>query len=377
MVTIEDFSQLVCEIYSAAVESKNWDVALEGIASALGATGCALLTSGRMHSEIAVRSVGADPTSMTTYNDYYGHLDPCPPRLQRIAAGTVVTRQQLVSRDLMVRSAEFFNDWANPNDYGDGIYSVLSSDEVGTSWLCAAAKAKPDPFGTREKLALVRALVPHIQHAITIHSRLSELDRRYQDLVAALDSLADGIAIVGGDGRLIHLNPAAEAILACRDGLCVRAGILRATSSRMDRVLDRVVHQALAGRAAEVATGGCVVIPRSFGQRPYVVRVIPTSLAESAGEAAPTALIVIGDPEQNPLPDSETLRRLYGLTRSEAEVALRVLDGTGLVPIAEELSVSISTVRTHLKHVFEKTDTHRQAELVGLLLRGLTARINP
>lgn len=82
-----------------------------------------------------------------------------------------------------------------------------------------------------------------------------------------------------------------------------------------------------------------MVIPRSFGQRPYVVRAIPTRLAESAGEAA-----------------------------------LRVLDGTGLVPIAEELSISVSTVRTHLKHVFEKTDTHRQAELVRLLLRGLAAR---
>lgn len=115
------------------------------------------------------------------------------------------------------------------------------------------------------------------------------------------------------------------------------------------------------------------MIPRSLGQRPYVVRAIPTRLAESAGAAAPTALIVIGDPEQDALPDSETLRRLYGLTRSEAEVALRVMDGTGLVPIAEELSISVSTVRTHLKHVFEKTDTHRQAELVRLLLRGLAA----
>jgi DNA-binding CsgD family transcriptional regulator len=79
-------------------------------------------------------------------------------------------------------------------------------------------------------------------------------------------------------------------------------------------------------------------------------------------------LIVIVDPEQEPVPDSEALRRLYRLTKSEAEVALRVLDGTGLVPIAEELSISLSTVRTHLQHVFDKTDTHRQAELVRLLL---------
>ena len=53
--------------------------------------------------------------------------------------------------------------------------------------------------------------------------------------------------------------------------------------------------------------------------------------------------------------------------------ALRVLDGTGLVPIAEELAMSLATVRTHMQHVFDKTDTHRQAELVRLLLRGVAA----
>jgi DNA-binding CsgD family transcriptional regulator len=39
-----------------------------------------------------------------------------------------------------------------------------------------------------------------------------------------------------------------------------------------------------------------------------------------------------------------------------------------LNPIAEELSVSVTTVKTHLRHVFEKTGTHRQAELVRLVL---------
>ena len=47
--------------------------------------------------------------------------------------------------------------------------------------------------------------------------------------------------------------------------------------------------------------------------------------------------------------------------------ALRVANGQGLTPISEELSVSIATVKTHLQHVFDKTDTHRQAELVRLL----------
>lgn len=236
-----------------------------------------------------------------------------------------------------------------------------------------AAKVKPDSFGTPERISLVRALVPHMQHAIKVQSRLSALDRRYHDLAAALDVVSDGIAIVGRDGRVLHLNPAAESIVASRDGLCVISGLLRASVAHADRALERAVHQALADPRADAWTGGCVAVPRSFGQRPYVVRVIPTSAAELNGMASPTALVVIVDPEQEPVPDSEALRRLYGLTKTEAEVALRVLDGTGVVPIAEQLSISVSTVRTHLKHVFHKTDTHRQAELVRLLLSELSA----
>ena len=81
-----------------------------------------------------------------------------------------------------------------------------------------------------------------------------------------------------------------------------------------------------------------------------------------------TALALIVDAEKEPQPAAELLRRLYGLTLAEAEVALRILRGAKLKEIAEELSVSLSTVRTHLQHAFDKTDTHRQAELVRVLL---------
>lgn len=84
-------------------------------------------------------------------------------------------------------------------------------------------------------------------------------------------------------------------------------------------------------------------------------------------------MIVIVDPELEAVPELDALRRLYGLTKTEAEVAIRTVDGKGVVPIADELAMSLATVRTHLQHVFDKTDTHRQAELVRLLLRGVVA----
>jgi DNA-binding CsgD family transcriptional regulator len=80
------------------------------------------------------------------------------------------------------------------------------------------------------------------------------------------------------------------------------------------------------------------------------------------------ALVLIIDPEDEPQPAAALLRRLYGLTETEARVALHVMYGEDLKQVSEELSISWTTVRTHLQHVFDKTDTHRQAELVRLLL---------
>lgn len=81
-----------------------------------------------------------------------------------------------------------------------------------------------------------------------------------------------------------------------------------------------------------------------------------------------SALVVIVDPEQQPEPPADLLRRLYGLTNAEAAVALRLLRGEGLKPISDEMALSIATIKTHLQHIFDKTDTHRQAELVRCLL---------
>ncbi|MFC7738275.1 helix-turn-helix transcriptional regulator [Roseomonas sp. GCM10028921] len=65
----------------------------------------------------------------------------------------------------------------------------------------------------------------------------------------------------------------------------------------------------------------------------------------------------------------EVLRTAFGLTEAEAAVAQHVARGEGLPVVAAALGVSSSTARTHLKHTFDKTGTHRQAELAALLAR--------
>lgn len=67
--------------------------------------------------------------------------------------------------------------------------------------------------------------------------------------------------------------------------------------------------------------------------------------------------------------DAEALRVRHRLTRSEWQLVTELCRGTDLRHAAEAARVTYQTARSTLKQVFAKTQTHRQAELVALLMR--------
>lgn len=57
---------------------------------------------------------------------------------------------------------------------------------------------------------------------------------------------------------------------------------------------------------------------------------------------------------------------MYGLTRREAEVLEYLARGRTLAYISDELVVSPHTVRSHVRHIYEKTRVHSRQELLDL-----------
>ena len=60
----------------------------------------------------------------------------------------------------------------------------------------------------------------------------------------------------------------------------------------------------------------------------------------------------------------------FDFTATETQVAERLAKGLTVREIAQQLGISIETVRCHLKQAFVKAGVHRQAELVAVMLRG-------
>jgi len=64
---------------------------------------------------------------------------------------------------------------------------------------------------------------------------------------------------------------------------------------------------------------------------------------------------------------ADTLARLHRLTPMEARVLGAIVCEDGVPAASRLLGIAQTTVKTHLKHIFEKTGTDRQADLVKLV----------
>jgi DNA-binding CsgD family transcriptional regulator len=363
MVTTEAFSRLVAAIYDAAVTPDHWELTLREIHRAVGGTGGSLLSANR--AIWSVENSSLPVAAFEEYSDHYCHIDHVLCAVERGAVGEIRTGTELVAPN---RNTEFYAGWMHPNQLEDGLFVRLTGQRP--TCFVVTSSNETQEFGTGERVRLLSLLVPHLQQAVRTHEKIGDLLQSRVDVADALDVIRHGVFIIGPHGRVINHNAAAQMIVQANDGVHIQSGRITARNPVADAELQFAIHVALSEDDGTIRRGQWFTCVRPSGHRPYVIQVLPFQRRESEEtERQPRALVMIVDPEGEPEPDAALLRRLYRLTPTEAEVAVRVGRGSDLKQISEELSISWTTVRTHLQHVFEKTDTHRQSELVRLLSR--------
>jgi len=111
-----------------------------------------------------------------------------------------------------------------------------------------------------------------------------------------------------------------------------------------------------------------VIVPR-VDKLPVIVRIWPfEGPAHQPGQEV-RALLTLTALGPKPGPPAAILAKTFRLTPSEAKLACIIARGAPPDIAARELKISRETARNQLKSVFAKTDTHRQSELVALLLQ--------
>ncbi|MCB8820883.1 helix-turn-helix transcriptional regulator [Microvirga rosea] len=225
--------------------------------------------------------------------------------------------------------------------------------------LLATVSARLNQVARVQKSAVQRA--EEVWQDILKSSRGQTIEALYK-ATFAFDRFLVGVVVVDEKGTVRLANKEAERILAEDDGLGISQGFLKGASPKPNAKL----HESIVKAFHEESLDEIVSFQRLSGGRPYLVLI--SGQRFSAEEKPEAVVLLLIDTEQRTKVSGETLVRLYNLTPSETRVALMLIDGKRLDQIADELEVAQTTVVFHLKNLFRKTETNRQADLIRVLL---------
>jgi DNA-binding CsgD family transcriptional regulator len=361
--------KIVARFYDANVDEAFWPEALTTLGEAVDADAVALivhdfdLNVGR----ITVAS-GFTPDAIAAYNRKYHRFNVWMHREETFATpGRVIEGHRIVSLEATQHS-QFFEEWLRPADLFEHAFIVLSYIGRAATVLALARREGKGPFNTTA-IAKLNMLAPELSRGLALGRTFRSLATERRVATDVLEALPLGIIFLDVNGRVTLANRIARRVLdqafpltTDNDGLAAEIG------GRRLRLRDLVAQIAADDTDAEPYA---FLVPRAGGAKPLSLLVTTSRGAQDPiFDLGPAAVLYIGDPEQGPLVDHTRVARLYGLSRAESRVAALLASGYRLDQAAEVLGVAYETVRKHLKQIFGKTGTVRQAELVRMLLTG-------
>jgi DNA-binding CsgD family transcriptional regulator len=215
----------------------------------------------------------------------------------------------------------------------------------------------------------MRLIVPHVRRAVAVAEIIDLHKVDAATLAEAVDALAAGVFLVREDATIARANASGRAMLAARDILRETEDGLAATEPQARRALHDAIAGALGGDALLGSRGISVPLTSRNGER-YVACVLPLTAGErrqaGVSHAAVAAVFVHKAALDRPLPLA-TMAQHFRLTPAELRVLFALMEVGGVPEIAPMLGLSQTTVKTHLKHLFQKTGARRQTDLVKLV----------
>jgi DNA-binding CsgD family transcriptional regulator len=167
-------------------------------------------------------------------------------------------------------------------------------------------------------------------------------------------------------GFVVDANTAAEGVFD--DNIKIKDQRLFVRDPASRNLLKEAIDLSVRPRKDVLAVEP-VVVPRS-DKLPVIVRIWPfEGPSYPRAQEEVRALLTLNALGPRPGPPPAILAKTFRLAPSEATLACIIARGASPHIAARELKISPERVRGQLKSVFAKTDTHRQSELVALLMQ--------
>lgn len=369
------FDKLVTGLYRSATGAQSWREPLQALQRSFGAQSAVLHSidlsqAGRLVS----MSHGHDNPTMQdavlTYVRDWHLQDPRKARFLELgpsAVGRWLHCSDAFDERYVARNP-FYQHFLL--GYG-GRYSASIGLQVTESLVTGLVlEMSPDrgPL-TAEERHWADRLSLHLQEALRAHERVRRMAAQALAGHQLLAAFSYPMWLLDGDRFVFHANPAAEAEAQRERGVAVNASRLTLRGSRADREFG----ETLVGLASLGHGARRVIDARRTAAEPpawlHLINVQPEQVLGAFGER-PMVLATLFTPDQGGALDPHALADVFGLTPTQARVAVLLADGLTAIEVGRQLGCEPSTVRSHIRQVLAKLGARRLADAVRLLRQG-------
>lgn len=357
----------------AASNAARWDDMLAALCLRFDATAACLHTPRNTTPDRALFVDHGLPTH--TVPDYVQYWSPRDPWMAGAAQKNICVRtgECGIGRELCdwddLHKLDYFHEFAAPTGV-KGLLGMIVDDGSKPSaapLTVIGLYRRPglEEFSHQDKRVFAAVHAP-LQLALHTHWALARSREAGRTSQALLDVIPKPLLVLSHDGEVLHANAAGADLLSqnvwagAQYGKLVRLGQLDAHS--------------LAASLRQVGLGLLqthVLWKHSSDDlsASATARLVPLEESNACRAAWPhaAALLLIDEPQEDH--QARRLGRIasqYRLTDAELRLTAALVDGATLADFAERHGVSVHTVRTHLRNIFDKTGLHRQADLIRL-----------
>jgi len=360
--------EIVAEIYGAALGRQPWTVSIARLRQPLWLKcGLVWIFEDNARTRADVESFGIAPEFRELLKELYDENDPF--FAKQAAQETMTKIQASGARTGSISESAFVKRWVRPQGLEHGICASARARAPGGEMMQLVImiwrEAHIRAF-SRAQVELVWSLLPHFRAGVRLQEARHRDPGDWRTTSRVLDRLPIGVIVLRRDGRPLKVNRWAADLIAACDGLFVSKDGLEATLRSESQILRAAIERAFFSNGSIMSPVETLTIRRTNGEPLRIFAYVLSGRVP--GEIGDQSLAFVFVAE-NEMPTQEHgLLDDYGLTMAEARIALLIAAGHRLDRVAQQLGVSVSTARTHLQRIFNKTGTQRQVELVRLIL---------
>jgi DNA-binding CsgD family transcriptional regulator len=355
----EHDEQLIDLIYATVFGEATWKDFLARLDDALpdGMTG--LLYHDAQKSQGAIDINTRLPEDWAEkYTLHYSRINPWMAAASVRQVGLGVVAEQMMSREKFIRT-EFYNDYFHELGMESAV-GITVDRQNGRSLLLSTLTASSDADANRASAERLTRLAPHLRRAFG-HFQAGYRNRVIAEVGhAVFDAIDIGVVVVGYAAMPNSISDVAAAIIertkVIRVGL---SGSIKFATGDGDRVLQAMLAPGYNGpRVVTILAGStriCLIKVQKDVQASYF--------------EGPTIVLTLEHQNTFRGLDEASLQSRFAITNAELRVLKSIYGGQSVREIADAEHRSPETIRAHLKSLYKKTNTARQAELVRFAMR--------